>query len=88
MERNILRKKTTINGVPYEPIILPGILKDYVLMLAHNEQGHNGFRRTYKCTEMHIPLEGNEGCSKETLHQVHYLCKTQYEGAKAQKGTL
>ena len=47
MERNILKKRITVNGIPYEPIVLPGILKDYVLMLAHNEQGHNGFRRTY-----------------------------------------
>ena len=47
MERDVLRKRITINGVPYEPVILPGILHEYVLMLAHNEQGHNGSRRTY-----------------------------------------
>ena len=47
MERDVLRKRITINGVPYEPVILPGILQEYVLMLAHNEQGHNGSRRTY-----------------------------------------
>ena len=38
MERDFLRKRITINGVPYERVILPGILHEYVLMLAHNEQ--------------------------------------------------
>ena len=47
MERDILRKKKIINGILYKPILVPDILKDCLLMLAHNEQGHNGFRRTY-----------------------------------------
>ena len=47
MEKDLLRKKTIINGILYKPILVPDILKDCLLMLAHNEQGHNGFRRTY-----------------------------------------
>ena len=47
MERDILRKKKIINGILYKPMLVPDILKDCLLMLAHNEQGHNGFRRTY-----------------------------------------
>ena len=47
MERDILRKKKIINGMLYKPMLVPDILKDCLLMLAHNEQGHNGFRRTY-----------------------------------------
>ena len=29
------------------PIVVPDILKDCLLILAHDKQGHNGFRRTY-----------------------------------------
>ena len=47
MEKDLLRKKAIINGILYKPILVPDILKDCLLMLAHNEQGHNGFRRTY-----------------------------------------
>ena len=31
----------------YTPIVVPDILKDCLLILAHDKQGHNGFRRTY-----------------------------------------
>ena len=47
MEKDILRKKAIINGILCKPIFVPDILKDCLLMLAHNKQGHNGFRRTY-----------------------------------------
>ena len=47
MENNILKQKTVNNGLFYTPIIVPDILKDCLLILAHDKQGHNGFRRTY-----------------------------------------
>ena len=31
----------------YTPIVVLDILKDCLLILAHDKQGHNGFRRTY-----------------------------------------
>ena len=36
-----------INGLLYKPVVTPSILKDCLIMLAHDEQGHNGFKRTY-----------------------------------------
>ena len=47
MERDLLKKKLIINGIWYTPTIVPDILKDCLLVLAHNKQGHNGFRRTH-----------------------------------------
>ena len=47
MERDILRRQFVINGLLYKPVITPAILKDCLLMLAHDKQGHNGFKRTY-----------------------------------------
>ena len=47
MENNILKQKTIDNGLLYTPIVVPDILKDCLLILAHHKSGHNGFRRTY-----------------------------------------
>ena len=47
LEDNILKQKLIDNGLLYTPIVVPDILKDCLLILAHDKQGHNGFRRTY-----------------------------------------
>ena len=47
MENNILKQKLVNNGLLYTPIVVPDILRDCLLILAHDNQGHNGFRRTY-----------------------------------------
>ena len=47
MENNILKKKVIEGGLLYKPVIIPEILRECLLMLAHDEQGHNGFKRTY-----------------------------------------
>ena len=47
MENNILKQKLIDNGLLYTPIVVPDILKDCLLILAHDKQGHNRFRRTY-----------------------------------------
>ena len=46
MENNILKRKLVDNGLLYTPIVVPDILKDCLLILAHDKEGHNGFRRT------------------------------------------
>ena len=47
IENNILKRKLVDNGLLYMPIVVPDILRDCLLILAHGKQGHNGFRRTY-----------------------------------------
>ena len=47
MENNILKRKLVDNGLLYTPVVVPDILKDCLLILAHDKQGHNGSRRTY-----------------------------------------
>ena len=47
MEDEILKKKTVINGILYTPTVVLHVLKDCLLILAHDKQGHNGFKRTY-----------------------------------------
>ena len=47
MENDILKRILMVNGLLYKPVVTPSILKDCLIMLAHDEQGHNGFKRTY-----------------------------------------
>ena len=47
MENNILKRKLIDNGLLYTPIVVPDVLRDCLLILAHDKQGHNGFKRTY-----------------------------------------
>ena len=47
MENNILKRKLVDNALLYTPMVVPDVLKDCLLILAHDKQGHNGFRRTY-----------------------------------------
>ena len=47
MENTILKWKLIDNGLLYTPIVVPDILKDFLLILAHDKQSNNSFRRTY-----------------------------------------
>ena len=47
MDNDILKRQLIVNGLSYNPVITPSILKECLIMLAHDEQGHNGFKRTY-----------------------------------------
>ena len=78
MENNILKQKLIDNGLLYTPVVVPDILRDCLLILAHDKQGHNGFRRTYASLKKQIPLERHEEISVPTLHKLPGLCKTQH----------
>ena len=47
MDNDILKRLLMVNGLLYKPVVIPSILKDCLIMLAHDEQGHNGFKKTY-----------------------------------------
>ena len=47
IDNDILRRRLTLNGQLYYPIVLPHMLIGHVLELAHNKLGHNGISRTY-----------------------------------------
>ena len=42
MENDILKKKVIECGLLYKPEMLPEILRECLLILAHDKQGHNG----------------------------------------------
>ena len=47
MEREVLKRIIIEDGIMYNPVVLPEVLRDSVLMLAHEKQGHNRARRIY-----------------------------------------
>ena len=70
-ENNILKWKTIDNGLLYTPIVVPDILKDCLLILAHDKQGHNGFRRTYASLKNRYRWKG----MKKSVHQHCMNCQ-------------
>ena len=47
MDNYILKRVLVEDGIMYYPVVLPDLLRDCVLMLAHDKQGHNGALRVY-----------------------------------------
>ena len=71
MENNILKRKTINNGLLYTPIVVPDILKNCLLILPHDKQGHNGFRRTYPSLKNRYHWKG----MKKSIHQHCTNCQ-------------
>ena len=71
LENNILRWKIIDNGLLYTPIIVPDILKSCLLILAHDKQGHNGFRRTYASLRNRYHWKG----MKKSIYQHCSRCQ-------------
>ena len=88
LENNILRWKIIDNGLLYMPIIVPDILKDCLLILAHDKQGHNGFRRTYASLRNRYHWKGMKKIHLPTLQQMPSLRQTQHKNTKTEKRTF
>ena len=79
MENDILKKRVTEQALSYKAVVVPDILKESLMILAHDEQGHNGFKRTYnalktlyywKGMKRHIQLHCKR-CRTCARHNVH-----------------
>ena len=71
MENNIIKRKIVNNGLLYTPIVVPDILKDCLLILAHDKSGHNEFRRTYASLKNRYHWKG----MKKSVHQHCINCQ-------------
>ena len=79
MENDILKKRVTEQALSYKAVVVPDILKESLMILAHDEQGHNGFKRTYnalktlyywKGMKRHIQLHCRR-CKTCARHNIH-----------------
>ena len=75
MENNILKRKLVDNGLLYTPIVVPDVLRDCLLILAHDKQR---IQENICIFKKHIPLEGHEEISIPTLHKLPSLRKAQH----------
>ena len=72
-----MKKKTVINGILYTPTVVPDVLKDCLLILAHDKQGHNGFTRTYSSLKQLYHWKGMKRLFKDTVtHAAHVQSTT------------
>ena len=88
MEDEILKKKTVKNGILYTPTVVPDVLKDCLLILAHDKQGHNGFKRTYSSLKHMYHWKGMKRTIQGHCTFMQHVCKTQHKSATNPKGTL
>ena len=65
----------------YTPIVVPDILKDCLLILAHDKQGYNGFRRTYTSLKNRYHWKG----MKKSVHQHCTNCQVCAKHIKTQQ---
>ena len=71
LEDNILKRKVIENGILHTPILVPDILQEALLILAHDKAGHNGFRRTYMSLKTRYYWKG----MKKSIHEHCTRCQ-------------
>ena len=71
LEDNILKRKVIENGILHTPILVPDILQEALLILAHDKAGHNGFRRTYMSLKTRYYWKG----MKKSIHEHWTRCQ-------------
>ena len=82
LEDNILKRKVIENGLLHTLILVPGILREALMILAHEKSGHNGFRRTYLSLKMRYYWKGMK---KRTLHTMSSMRQAQRQNSTAEK---
>ena len=84
MEDDILKKKSIDDGLLYTPIVVPDILKDCLLILAHDKSGHNRCRRTYASLKNRYHWKGMK--KSEHQHCTNcQVCANHNQNTKAKK---
>ena len=48
-EEGVLHRFWIKDGRTFKCILVPQVLQDFMIILAHDYSGHNGSRRTYNC---------------------------------------
>ena len=71
LKDKILKRKVIENGILHTPILVPDILKEALLILAHDKAGHNGFRRTYMSLKTSYYWKG----MKKSIHEHCTRCQ-------------
>ena len=93
VEDGIQRRRTIkLTGNEFKPIVISKCVVDHVLLTAHNDNGHNGFPRTYasvRCLyfwvgmkkDIHKQSKKCQLCAKHNIAKVKFR-KTHFKGVR------
>ena len=71
MDNGLLKRILIVHGLLYKPVVVPDILRDCLLILAHDEAGDNSSKRTYNALRNLYYWKG----MKKSVHKHHTSCQ-------------
>ena len=69
-EEGVLYRLWIEDGRTFKCILVPQVLQDFMIILAHDYSGHNGSRRTYNCLKKTILLARHTKTDFQTLQEM------------------
>ena len=88
MENDILKRILMVNGLLYKPVVTPSILKDCLIMLAHDRARTQRIQENIWITPDSLLLERYEKTNTATLQEMQNLRKTQRHSTRVQQRTF
>ena len=81
-EEGVLYRLWIEDGRTFKCILVPQVLQDSMIILAHDYSGHNGSRRTYKLPEKTVLLARYTKTNFQTLQEMQGVCATKPRTAR------
>ena len=83
-QHNVLRRIVREKDRIFDPVVVPECLVDPILILAHDESGHNGYQRTYAAIKQLYYWKGmkrriNLHCKQCNVCAKHVLQRVNFE---------
>ena len=69
-EEGVLYRLWIEDGRMFKCILVPQVLQDFMIILAHDYSGHNSSRRTYNCLKKAILLARHKTTDFKTLQEM------------------
>ena len=76
MKNDILYRSIMDNGHILSAAVISEDLTDTVLLLGHNQSGHNGYQRTYAAIKRSYYWKGMRKTHPGSLQNLCHMCKT------------
>ena len=81
-EEGVLYRLWIKDGRTFKCILVPQVLQDFMIILAHDYSGHNSSRRTYSCLKRPILLARYTNTNFQTLQEMQGVCATKPRTAR------
>ena len=81
-EEGVLHRLLIEDGRTFKCILVPQVLQDFMIILAHDYSGHNGSRRTYNCLKRQFYWPGIRKQNFQTLQEMQGVRATKPRTAR------